>query len=142
MQIKEPIGSFYFTHCLLSKNVVIENKTGNRSYTANYTPINYTITYIGLTDEEKNNAIFYTNYVGIKQVKIYRIYNETDDVQEIFYSINNQPKVKINDLSAFNPVFTQSVWFGAAPKNANANEAQRYLVGTLSNMYIKVGKYQ
>ena len=24
----------------------------------------------------------------------------------------------------------------------NANEAQRYLVGTLSNMYIKVGKYQ
>lgn len=92
--------------------------------------------------EEKNNAIFYTNYVGIKQVKIYRIYNETDDVQEIFYSINNQPKVKINNLSAFNPVFTQSVWFGAAPKDANANEAQRCLKGTLSNMYIKVGKYQ
>ena len=92
--------------------------------------------------EEKNNAAFFTNYVGIKQVKIYRIYNETDDVQEIFYSINNQPKVKINDLSAFNPVFTQSVWFGAAPKDANANEAQRYLKGTLSNMYIKVGKYQ
>jgi uncharacterized repeat protein (TIGR02543 family) len=92
--------------------------------------------------EEKNNAIFYTNYVGIKQVKIYRIYNETDDVQEIFYSINNQPKVKINDLSAFNPAFTQSVWFGAAPKDTTANEAQRYLKGTLSNMYIKVGKYQ
>ena len=92
--------------------------------------------------EEKNNAFFYTNYEGIKQVKIYRIYNETDDVQEIFYSINNQPKVKINDLSAFNPVFTQSVWFGAAPKDTTANEAQRYLKGTLSNMYIKVGKYQ
>ena len=27
--------------------------TGNRSYTATYTPINYTITYNGLTDEEK-----------------------------------------------------------------------------------------
>lgn len=92
--------------------------------------------------EEKNNALFYTNYEGIKQVKIYRIYNETDDVQEIFYSINNQPKVKINDLSAFNPVFTQSVWFGAAPKDATSSQAQRYLKGTLSNMYIKVGKYQ
>ena len=92
--------------------------------------------------EEKNNAIFYTNYEGIKQVKIYRIYNETNDVQEIFYSINNQPKVKINDLSAFNPVFTQSVWFGAAPKDTTSSQAQRYLKATLSNMYIKVGKYQ
>ena len=91
--------------------------------------------------EEKNNAAFYTNYVGIKQVKIYRIYNEIDDVQEIFYSINNQPKVKLNDLSEFNPVFTQSVWFGAAPKDTTAKEAQRHLIGTLSNMYIKVGKY-
>ena len=35
-----------------TKNVVIEKKTGNRSYSANYEPKNYTITYSGLLPEE------------------------------------------------------------------------------------------
>lgn len=36
----------------VTKNVVISNGTGDRSYTAVYTPKNYTISYSGLTDEE------------------------------------------------------------------------------------------
>ena len=78
---------------------------------------------------------------NIETVKIYRIYNEEDDVQEIFISLNGQAKVRVNDLSQFNPTFSLNVWFGAAPTDANASNYQRVLKGTLSNMYIKVGKY-
>ena len=87
------------------------------------------------------NVRKYINIAGINDVKIYRIYNSELDTQEIFYSINDGEKIKLNDLSQFNPVFNMSVWFGAAPKDATATEAQRYLKGTLSNMYIKVGTY-
>ena len=75
---------------------------------------------------------------GVEDVKIYRIYNEETEVQEIFYSINNGEKIKVNDLSQNNPTFNTDVWFGATPKDANANTAQRYFKGTLSNMYIKI----
>ena len=75
---------------------------------------------------------------GVEDVKIYRIYNEETEVQEIFYSINNGEKIKANDLSQNNPTFNTDVWFGATPKDANANTAQRYFKGTLSNMYIKI----
>ena len=88
------------------------------------------------------NSALYFDSSTVNYVKIYRIYNEENDVQEIFYSIDGAPKVKVNDLSAFNPEFDLSVWFGAAPKNASATDAQRYLKGTLSNMYIKLGTYQ
>ena len=87
------------------------------------------------------NVRKYINIAGITDVKIYRIYNSELDTQEIFYSINDGEKIKLNDLSQFNPIFNLSVWFGAAPKDATGNEAQRYLKGTLSNMYIKVGTY-
>ena len=45
-----------------TKNVVIENKIGNRSYTATYTPTSYSITYNGLTDTEKQQLNNYTEY--------------------------------------------------------------------------------
>jgi hypothetical protein len=51
-------------------------------------------------------------------------------------------KVKLNNLSEFNPEFNTSVWFGAAPTDTSANVAQRILVGTMSNMYIKLGSYE
>ena len=35
-----------------------------------------------------------------------------------------------------------SAWFGAAPVNAAGTSAQRYFVGTLKNMYIKLGTYE
>lgn len=86
------------------------------------------------------NSAIHPHCVDVTSVKIYRIYN-SDKVAEIFYSINNEPKIKINDLSEFNPVFNLSVWFGAGPKNEAATQAHRYFNGTLSNMYIKLGKY-
>ena len=81
------------------------------------------------------------NYADEMTVKIYRITNKTTKVQEIFYSINGGEKNRLNDLSKFNPEFDTSVWFGATPTNTSANVAQRILVGTLSNMYIKLGTY-
>ena len=68
----------------------------------------------------------------VTSVKIFRVNNE------IFYSINEGPQIKLNDLTQYNPIFDLNVWFGAGPTNAAANTAQRYFIGTLSNMYIKV----
>ena len=39
-------------------------------------------------------------------------------------------------------MFDLSVWFGAAPVDQTAETSQRHLIGTLKDMYIKVGKYQ
>ena len=78
----------------------------------------------------------------VDKVKIFRITNEDTGVQEIFYSINDGEKIKLNDLSKYNPEFDLSVWFGAAPTNASATSAQRILVNTtLKDMYIKLGTY-
>ena len=87
------------------------------------------------------NAQLFINNDKIRKVKIFRIYNEELDTQEIFYSINSGEKIKVNDLSEFNPIFDLSVWFGAAPTNSSATSAQRHLKGTLKGMYIKLGKY-
>lgn len=45
-----------------TKNVIIENKTGNRSYQANYIPRNYSIIYNGLSEEELNQLNNPTSY--------------------------------------------------------------------------------
>ncbi len=45
-----------------TKNVSINHSTGARSYTAIFTPITYTITYDGLTDEEKESLNNPTEY--------------------------------------------------------------------------------
>ena len=92
--------------------------------------------------KSKNERKLWANQVKERVVRIYRITNKTTKVQEIFYSMDGGAMVKINDLSQFNPVFDTSVWFGAAPTNTSANVAQRFLVGTLSNIYIKLGSYE
>ena len=68
----------------------------------------------------------------VQNVKIYRTEGS------IYYSINGGTKTFLNDLTQYNPEFDLSVWFGATPTNAAATTAQRYLVGTLSNLYIKL----
>lgn len=77
----------------------------------------------------------------VTSIRIFRIYNETTKKQEIYYSLNNQEKIFLNDLSQFNPTFNTTVWFGAAPTDVNGDSARRFLTGTLSNMYVKLGKY-
>ncbi len=89
-----------------------------------------------------NSRKLWSNQDKERVVRIYRITNKTTKIQEIFYSMDGGEKVRLNDLSQFNPVFDTSVWFGAAPTNTSANVAQRILVGTLSNMYIKLGSYE
>ena len=75
-------------------------------------------------------------YNTVTSVKIYRISNE------IYYSINGEDKVLLNNLTEYNPTFNLTTWFGAAPSNEAGTSAQRYLTGTLSNMYIKLGQYE
>ena len=42
----------------------------------------------------------------VTSVRIFRIYNETTKKQEIYYSLNNQEKIFLNDL------FRMFVWVG------------------------------
>ena len=78
------------------------------------------------------NAEYTVASSDVQNVKIYRINDE------IYYSINDAPKVLLNTLESFNPEFDLNVWFGAAPTNAAATSAQRFFKGTLSNLYIKL----
>ena len=55
----------------------------------------------------------------------------------IYYSLNGNDKVKLTDVE-YNPVFSLNTWFGAAPTDEQASDAQRFFKGTLSNIYIKV----
>ena len=90
----------------------------------------------------KENERRYFDSNDVHQVKIYRIYNEETKVQEIFYKIDDGKRIKMNDLSKHNPIFELNVWFGAAPANVSASQAQRHLVGTLKDIYIKVGIFK
>ncbi len=106
---------------------------------------NSQLKYPGFTFRKKDNT---TNYVlqsrknyssnaevtltpaNVQSVKIYRIGGA------IYYSTNGGEKIKVND--AYNPIFDLTAWFGAAPTDATASTAQRFFIGTLSNMYIKL----
>ena len=78
------------------------------------------------------NAEYVMSSSGVSSVKIYRLDSE------IYYSVNGAPKTKLNDLTAYNPIFDTTVWFGAAPSDASATTARRYFKGTISDMYIKL----
>ena len=71
-----------------TKNVVIKNKTGNRTYTANYEPTDYNISYTGLTEEEKTSLNNPTSYnIETTTFTLNNPENRTDndgDVTEIF----------------------------------------------------------
>ncbi len=67
-------------------------------------------------------------------VKIFRINGI------IYYVINNGEITQLQNMSNFNQQFETSTWFGAAA-DQNGNQ-MRNLNGTLSEMYIKLGKYE
>ena len=71
---------------------------------------------------------------SVKNVRIIR----KDNI--VYYSINNGELKKLQDMSSFTDQHNFSTTFGAA--NTVDNEVFRYLNGTLSNMYIRLGKYQ
>ncbi|MBR3362652.1 MAG: InlB B-repeat-containing protein [Bacilli bacterium] len=82
------------------------------------------------------NQITAFTAANITTFKIYRI------AGKIYYSTNNEEKILSNDLTQYNPTFNLTAWFGAAPSNADGTTAQRHFVGTLKNMYIKLGTYE
>ena len=66
----------------------------------------------------------------VQSVKIFR------EDGDIYYSINGGTKTLLNE--AYNPVFSLTTWIGANTANAANSSAQRFFVGTLSNIYIKL----
>ena len=82
------------------------------------------------TSSSNEQALFPNS--SVTSLRIFRINNE------ISYSLNGGDRVFLNNLTQYNPVFDLIAWFGAAPANAAATSAQRYFIGTLSNMYIKL----
>ena len=73
------------------------------------------------------------NYSLPLNVKIFRI----DGV--IYSSLNGGALERLQDMNNFNQQFDLTTWFGAAPDEQGV--PMRMLKGTLSNMYIKMGKY-
>ena len=93
-------------------------------------------------DQNNNARITSINTNTPKTIRIVRkdsILNP--EYKAIYYAIDDDDLTEFNDLSVFNPEFDLNVWFGAAPTNASASAAQRYLNGVMSNMYIKIGDY-
>lgn len=58
----------------------------------------------------------------------------------VYYSLNDGNLTKLQDMGSFNEYFDLTACFGAI-KDKN-NSITRNVIGTLSNMYIKLGTYQ
>ena len=54
----------------VTKNVVVKNKFGNREYTANWSPVTYSIRYEGLEDDEEELLGNDTNYTILDTVNL------------------------------------------------------------------------
>ena len=103
--------------------VIIENQTGNRSYVANYIPVNYTITYEGLTTEEKsalNNPSEYnieTTPFDLNNPANRR--DSDDDVTEIFVGwregTTTSETITLPNLNSMGNKTFEAVWVEADP---------------------------
>ena len=84
-----------------------------------------------------NNGVKVTKNVALNSlpmtIKVLRINGI------VYYSINNNELIKLQDMNSFNNPYEVTTWFGAA-EDVNGTP-MRLLKGTLSNMYIKLGKY-
>ena len=78
-----------------------------------------------------NNEIYLIPSNSVTSVKIYR------EDEKIYYSFNGGNKTYLNDIT-YNPIFDITTWFGAGPTDDTGSTAQRYFIGTLSNLYIKL----
>ena len=75
-----------------------------------------------------------TGYNLPLQVRIYRI----DGV--IYYTLNGGQMIELQNIKNLYQPFATTTWFGAAPDVNGVT--MRVLDGTLSNMYVKLGKYK
>ena len=106
-----------------TKNVVINKKTGNRSYSANYIPTNYTISYTGLTNEEKNSLNNPTTYnIESNEITLNNPQNRTDndgDVVEIFSGwkegTTTSTTITIPNINSMGNKTFEAIWTEASP---------------------------
>ena len=67
---------------------------------------------------------------------------KANNVQSIYYSVNDGPLTELNNLGSYNPTFDLSVWFGATPTDDTATAARRFVKAEVSDMYIRLGTYE
>lgn len=75
------------------------------------------------------------NVSGLSSVRIIR------KDGKIYYSLNDGGVMFFQDISGTSQYFNTPVTFGASLENGNENTPYRFIVATLSNMYIKLGTY-
>jgi len=107
---------------------------------------NSSIGYPGIVFRRSANNLEITQTIERKKVQYTKPYKQITKVKIvrkdgiIYYSFNNEELKDLQDMNNFTQKFNTTVWFGASA-DAN-NNPFRYLRGTLSNMYIKLGKYK
>ncbi len=75
------------------------------------------------------------NISGLSSVRIIR------KDGKIYYSLNDGGVMFFQNISGTSQYFNTPVTFGASLQNGNENTPYRFIVATLSNMYIKLGTY-
>ena len=58
----------------------------------------------------------------------------------LYYSVDDGEFVELHNISSRNKPFDLTAWFGASPGKKPTDANRRYLVGTLSHMYIRLQK--
>lgn len=107
---------------------------------------NSNIGYPGIVFRRSANNLEITQTIERKKVQYTKPYKQITKVKIvrkdgiIYYSYNDGELKVLQDMNNFTQKFNTTVWFGASA-DAN-NNPFRFLNGTLSNMYIKVGKYK
>ena len=107
-----------------TKNVVINNIIGDRNYIANYSPINYTISYSGLTNEEKNALNNPTSYnIESNEVTLSNPQNRKDndgDIVETFVGwkegTTTSTTITIPNMNSIGNKTYEAIWAEASPK--------------------------
>ncbi len=87
-----------------------------------------------------NGATQTFNYSDVKSVKVYRRKETVGGSvrTKIYYSINDGTPVEFQDITNITRfIFDTNVWFGVATTSSGGT--QRPLVGTLTDMYIRIG---
>ena len=91
-----------------------------------------------INDNQLNHSIHYNQ---VTDISIYRLNNV------IYYSFNDGPLMELQNITGFHQQFDLTAWFGGYPGNACTGDGlitctvKRIPEATLSEMYIKLGKY-
>ena len=89
-------------------------------------------------DEQEKKEI---PYAQVHDVSMFRLDNK------IYYSYDGRPLVFLQDITGFSQQFDLTTWFGAYPRDdcdgsqGPCTNAKRIPEATMSNMYIRLGKY-